>query len=165
MISLSIKNTKQFMSHLLVQDTFDNFFLSEVQIKTANSFTIDGRINKSFYTREELENNNIEDFSRWTAIRPVCFNLVKGNKVPAFMKIVFMLPDDKIESLFNESSPSFSIDDINGLYLNIRYSDGRLNVITGISINAFTMDKSLEHALDKFIEAFMINIGIDFEIM
>ena len=53
MISLRIKNTKTFMSHLLVKDTFDNFLLSEADIKTSCSHSIDGQINRAFYSDEE----------------------------------------------------------------------------------------------------------------
>ena len=35
MISLRIKDTRKFMSHLLVKDTFDNFLLSEASINTS----------------------------------------------------------------------------------------------------------------------------------
>lgn len=35
MISLTIKDTKTFMSHLLIKDTFDNMLLSEAAIVTA----------------------------------------------------------------------------------------------------------------------------------
>ena len=55
MISLRIKNTKTFMSHLLVKDTFDNFLLSEADIKTSCSHSIDGQINRAFYSDEEWE--------------------------------------------------------------------------------------------------------------
>ena len=34
------------MSHLLVKDTFDNFLLSEADIKTSCSHSIDGQINE-----------------------------------------------------------------------------------------------------------------------
>lgn len=163
MISLTIKSTKQFMSHLLVKDTFDEFPLSEAEIKTANSFSIDGRINRDFYTKEELENENIPDYSLWSSLKPVCFNLIKGNKVPSFMKIIFMIPDYTCEALFNECSPPFLLENINALYFNIKYSNGTINIITGTNINVFTMDKTLEHALDKYIQNFLLSYGIDFE--
>jgi len=34
MISLTIKDTKTFMSHLLIKDTFDNMLLSEAAMAT-----------------------------------------------------------------------------------------------------------------------------------
>lgn len=53
MISLRIKDTRKFMSHLLVKDTFDNFLLSEASINTSCLHSIEGKINHSFYSDEE----------------------------------------------------------------------------------------------------------------
>ena len=49
MIALKLKNTKNFMTHLLLSDTFDNFLFIEGEIVTFNTFTIDGYIQKAFY--------------------------------------------------------------------------------------------------------------------
>lgn len=58
MISLRIKDTKVFMSQLLIKDTFDRMLLSEATIKTACSYTINGQINKEYYSDEEWDNLN-----------------------------------------------------------------------------------------------------------
>ena len=54
MISLTIKDTKTFMSHLLIKDTFDNMLLSEAAIVTGNTYNINGSINRSFFSDDEL---------------------------------------------------------------------------------------------------------------
>lgn len=46
-------------------------------------------------------------------------------------------------------------DQIQGLYLNIRYEDGALYCVTGTSLNFFTMDKTLENEWDKSVAKFM----------
>ena len=53
MISLSIKDTKNFMSQLLVKNTFDTLYISEADIATTVTFSINGLINKDYYTQEE----------------------------------------------------------------------------------------------------------------
>ena len=58
MLSLTIKDTKNFMSQLLIKEAFDGLFLSEAVIKTANSYTISGELNKDFFSEEY----NHEDF-------------------------------------------------------------------------------------------------------
>ena len=65
MISLRIKDTKVFMSQLLIKDTFDRMLLSEATIKTACSYTINGQINKEYYSDEEWDNlnNNEKSYS------------------------------------------------------------------------------------------------------
>mgnify|MGYP006977389865 CR=1 FL=1 len=50
MISLTIKDTKTFMSHLLIKNTFDNMLLSEAAIVTGNTYNINGSINRSFFS-------------------------------------------------------------------------------------------------------------------
>lgn len=52
MLSLTIKDTKNFMSQLLIKEAFDGLFLSEAVIKTANSYTISGELNKDFFSEE-----------------------------------------------------------------------------------------------------------------
>ena len=50
MIALQITSMKNFMNHLLVADTFDPFLLEEATVSTALTVTIDGHINKDFYS-------------------------------------------------------------------------------------------------------------------
>mgnify|MGYP005803493919 CR=1 FL=1 len=42
MIAFSLTNIKEFMSHLLLSDTFDYFSFIEGEIVTFNTFKIDG---------------------------------------------------------------------------------------------------------------------------
>ena len=53
MLSLTIKDLKQFMNKLLIGDTFDNMCLSEAYICTSCSYTIDGKLNTHFYNEDE----------------------------------------------------------------------------------------------------------------
>ena len=74
MISLQIKNIKQFMNQFLAGDAFDSFLLEQATISTYNTFTIDGRENRDFYSLEEWEDREIRpyEFTAWKKIRPVC---------------------------------------------------------------------------------------------
>ena len=67
MIALQIQDIKNFMSKLLLSQTFDHFLLVEGTITTYNTFRIDGRIHKSFFTDEEMEERglNTREFSLW----------------------------------------------------------------------------------------------------
>ena len=53
MVALQIQDIKNFMSKLLLSQTFDNFLLVEGSITTFNTFRIDGRLHTAFYTAEE----------------------------------------------------------------------------------------------------------------
>ena len=58
MISLHILNVKDFMSQLLLHDTFDRFYLTEASITTFGTFLIDGHLQKGYFSSEELENED-----------------------------------------------------------------------------------------------------------
>ena len=49
-------------------------------------------------------------------------------------------------------------EDVQGLYLNIRYDGKHLSCITGTSFKTFTLDKSLEHAWDEMVQKFLKQI-------
>ena len=82
MIALQIQDIKNFMSRLLLSQTFDNFLLVEGTIITYNTFRIDGRVHKNFFTEEELEDNNLNnrEFSLWKEVKPLCLELIKGKR-------------------------------------------------------------------------------------
>ncbi|MDO5402336.1 MAG: DUF5721 family protein [Eubacteriales bacterium] len=163
MISLSIKDVKLFMSHLLIKDTFDSFFLSEADISTANNFTINGNINRDFFSNEEFEALENKKYSLWKMLRPFCFSLIKGNRVPSSMKIIFLLSDSQCNGILSAIDTSLTADDINGLFMNIRYQNGQLSIITGSSIKIFTLDKSIDKAFDQYVCHFLSAAGIAFE--
>lgn len=163
MISLTITEVKKFMSHLLVHNTFDQLYLSEAEISTANLYTISGEVNRAYYSNEEYEELTDKKYSRWASIRPFCLELIKGSKTPTAMKIVFLLPDQSVSNLIEEAGLSYTAADINGLFLNIRYIDGTLSIITGTSVRVFTMDKSLDQAFDASVRRFLDKAGIPFE--
>lgn len=103
MISLTIKDTKTFMSHLLIKDTFDNMLLSEAAIVTGNTYNINGSINRSFFSDDELASLASPSYSQWSKIKPVCFSLIKGNKVPTSLKIIFLLSEGDTSQLAGQT--------------------------------------------------------------
>lgn len=150
MISFNIKDINNFMQHLLVKETFDNFLLCDGQINTSNSFTINGRINPQFYTSDELKTMENE-FICWENIKHICFEIVKGTKVPTKMKLVFSLSPNKYSEIINKSGMIIDESQIGGLYIHILYEHNKLEVITGTSLNTFTMDKTLDKYWDNTI--------------
>ena len=132
------------MNHLLCRSTFDAFCVPELSLSTFASFHMDGHILKDYYTKEEYET--------------VCFELIRGNHTPLSFSIVLQLSSRAVESFLSETDTSFTVSDINGLFLNLRYKDSRLNAVTGTSLNIFSMDKSLEHAWDQKIQKFILSL-------
>ena len=157
MIALQLKNTKNFMTHLLLSDTFDNFLFIEGKIVTFNTFTIDGYIQKGFY--EE----SMDGYSSWKQLRELCFSIIKGKRTPLSFRFVFSLSPENIARLIEQKGLDFRAADVQGLYLNIRFDGARLQCITGTSLNTFSMDKSLEREWDAMVPRFFDKKGLAFE--
>ena len=103
MLALKVASTKTFMNHLLVADTFDNFLMAEAMISTANTYQIDGHINKEFFSGNELSAPPSYEFSEWKDMKPLCFNLIKGKRTPLFFKFVLHLKPEAVGKLLAQS--------------------------------------------------------------
>lgn len=161
MISIKALDVKSFMSSLLIHSIFDDFLLCELDIATFNHFHLSGKLIKEWYTNEELE--ELEEYSRWTEVKPFAFQIMKGNKTPQFIKIVLQFSLENTLKILEELKLPFSNDDISGLYVNIRYEHDELYLVTGTSLKTFTLDKTLEHEWDSYIKNFLKQNSIPFE--
>lgn len=120
---------KSFTTGLFGGDIFDGFLLREAEIVTFNSFKIDGRIRKEFYSSEEADES--EEYSYWRDIRPVCFNIIKGRRLPVSFRIILKLArKDKAE--WTEASGTVSGSD-GDFYMNIRYENRKLRITGGMA--------------------------------
>ena len=120
MVALKVEDVRSFTSKLFVKEDFDRFLVKEINIITYNSFTIDGHVRQGYYTQEELEENRIEDFSSWKMLRPLCFSLIKGKKLPGSFHIVLSLAPGDVEKFAASLGTGIDGSQIQGLYLNIR---------------------------------------------
>lgn len=153
MISINILNKSEFMNSLLAKDTFDYFLVSELEIVTANTFQINGRINKSFY--EDEADTVIEDFTSWAALRHICFEIIKGKRTPSKIKITFQLPKSYIKKILTATDTTIEENQVSGMYMHVLFEKGELTIITGTSLNIFTMDKSLDKYWDSQISSLL----------
>lgn len=159
MIAFSLTNIKEFMSQLLLSDTFDHFSFIEGEIVTFNTFKIDGFIQKDFFdTGTELP-----EYSPWKNVRDYCFSIIRGKRTPLSFRFIFSLSHKNIERLVTQNAPVLNPGEVQGLYLNIHYDGTRLSCVTGTSFKTFTLNKSLEHAWDEMVEKFLKQKNIDFE--
>lgn len=163
-----IKNVKQFMNKLLIENSFDSFLISEAVIKTGNSYVIDGHINSDFYSESELNDFKEESakngrvfsatMSRWSVIKPFVLSIVKGKKTPVYFKFSFYLADENIEKLLSNADTSIKANDIDGLSVIVKYQDNILTVTSSVSLKIFTLDKSLDKIFDDMVEKFLLSI-------
>ncbi len=147
---IALQDTKLFTRKLFLETDLDDLLLKEAEVVTFNRFTIDGHIRRSFYQKEELEQKNIGEFSSWKMLRPFCFSL-----------IVFMAEPERVAA-FLESRQIASItqEQIQGLYLHIRYEEGRLSCVTGTSLAVFTLDKTVETEWDGYVGRLLKEMGV-----
>ena len=164
MISFKIENTKDFMNKLLLQDAFDTFLVKEATISTFQTMSIDGKRNKDFYTTEELEELGTDiEYIKWSEIKSLCFQAIKGKKTPLSFKFVFKLSEKNTEKFLQQTGLSFHSSDVSGLFLNIIFENGAIHCVSGTALKIFTMEKSLDTEWDAMIERFLKQIQVDYE--
>lgn len=178
MIALQIVSMKNFMSQLLTSDTFDCFLLEEAVISTANTFTIDGRVNQEFYAdeaREAIESGvssahtQIPAFKRefrpWGEIKGLCFDLIKGKRTPLFFRFVLHLMPEKADALLAKENHDTDPSQIKALILNIRYDGSKAVLTTGTSFHTFVLSKEPDSIWDKALMKYLEGKGIEYEIL
>ncbi len=154
MISFHISEIKPFMAKLLTNTVFDHYILKELEIQTFTTFHISGRLNEEFFTEEELEERDSRVIT-WSELRAIAFSMIKGSKTPLAMKLIFQLPKEESDELVNSLGGKLKLEEVGGLYLNIRFEKGELHIITGTAIKTFTMDKTLEQEWDAKVRGFL----------
>ena len=84
MIHLKILDVRRFMEKLLLEDCFDAFLLLEASIRTGNLFSIDGHLNRDFYTEEEFASLTAGEFALtpWKELRHFCYEIIRGDENP-----------------------------------------------------------------------------------
>ncbi|MDD2979326.1 MAG: DUF5721 family protein [Hespellia sp.] len=149
MIALNLTDAKKCMSQLLLSNTFDAFYFIEGEIVTFNTFTFDGFLQRGFF-----EEAPPSEYSLWKDLRDFCFQLIKGKRTPLSFKFVFRLSPENTARLLTQSGIPLKPEDVQGLYLNIRYNGSELQCITGTSVKVFTLDKTLEQTWDNTVQKF-----------
>ncbi len=167
MIALQLVDVKDFMNKLLRTDLLDHFLLPEASVSTGVTYTIDGHLNTDYFQPEDeaydlLEQTAIAPFA---LLRPACLKLIQGPHTPLAFKFVFQLSPENQRRTVERSGTGFRTEEISGMFLNLRFSEGKLTCTTGISYRTFSMNKSLEQEWDRLITIFFKNHKIPFEIL
>lgn len=162
MIALQIKNIKNFMNTLLLQDTFDHFLVSEATITTFTTFSVSGELHKEFFDPEQVASEEFRDRTQvtWKEIRPFCLSVIKGKRTPLSFKFVFQLPQESMLELLDACDSPLQPEDVFGLFFNCQYQSEQLTVTTGSSLRVFSMDRSLDQAWDKQMTAWLEKLGL-----
>ncbi len=153
------------------ETVFDQFLLHEAVIVTGNTFTIDGHVNKEFYTSDELdilrsgaeENGRIfsDDLVRWESVKGHCYSCIKGKKLPLSFKITLCLAPENVLKFMASADTAIQAAQIGSLNVNIKFDGSTLTCTTAVSLKIFTMDRSLDAAWDNMFERFLNSHGYD----
>lgn len=157
MTSFHITELKNFMGKLLGTGCFDSFLLAEATIATAVEYTIDGHINRDFYSKEELDDPQIcpYEFAAWSALRPICFEMIRGKRTPSRFKFVLHLMPDYVPGVLKGADPSLTPDQVKALVLTVKYDGNAVSIVTGTAFHSFVMDKTLDAQWDKTMRQFL----------
>ena len=153
------------MNQLLCSEIFDHFLLAEASITKDASFTIDGHINASFYSKTELEEEGLSRYAvlPYAKLRPVCYQIIRGRHTPVHFKFILMLSPENMENTLAKSGSSFAPDDIQGIFINLTFQNSQIILTTGISYSVFSTDRTLEHEWDILVQKFLKKHSISYE--
>lgn len=160
MLAATTPDIKLFMNHLLTGTEFDRFLLCEATILTGSTYVIDGHINREFYDTDTNRLDINRNYQYWNECKSIVFQIIKGNRPPLALKIILMADAEQTISLVKQYNIPLTTEQISGLYLNIRYEHGQLNLSTGTAMTIFTLDKTLEHMWDEMLSQFLYQLGI-----
>ncbi|MBQ7076557.1 MAG: hypothetical protein IJM91_00270 [Lachnospiraceae bacterium] len=144
MILLNLPNVKNTMNSLLTSDSFDSFVVHEINITNDINLSIQGHMGE------------------YATIRPIVLEAVKKRDTPSSMRFILSLSPANIgktvSSIDTATDPSL----ISGMFINIVYSNGSLNLTTGISYTTFMKDVALEKEWDRLVPIFLSKHNIEF---
>lgn len=162
MRSFDVQEIKVFMNKLLLQSVFDHFYLSEMTVVTFAKFQIQGTLNKGYFTMEEQETIGERKHVLWEEIKPYVFSVIKGTKSPLSFHITLMLSEEQLEQVIKSIGKNITADDITGFYVQLRYENAQLHIVTGAGFRTFLLDKTIETAWDDQMERFLKHHNITF---
>ena len=145
MRSFTFAGSKKLMNALLLTPLFDSFETASLTIRTFCLFSAE-------------PSGEDAPYPLWGKMRPVATELLRGNKKPDQIKLILKLSGEDTEKVLASSGADIAPEAVGGLFLNILYRCENdletLTATTGISLKAFSLDRSLENFWDKMIESF-----------
>ncbi|MBD8918015.1 MAG: DUF5721 family protein [Lachnospiraceae bacterium] len=149
MIALQITGLKNFMNAMLTGNVFDTFLLEEASVTTAVTYHIDGHAQKDFSPCEY-------EFIPWADIKGICFQLIKGTRVPLHFQFVFHLMPKHVESILKAADAAVDPSLIRAFVLTLRYNGEIATLYTGTAYTTFVADKEPEKLWDAACEKYLL---------
>lgn len=151
-----IPEIKELMTGLFKGTVFDSFLVTEGEVTTLITYTIQGTIHKEYLDTgsEDAEEDTAHasvSYIPWSDLKKVVFDLMRGSRPPLSLHLVLRLGQAQTEGFLKKSGLALAPHDIAGLFVNIRLESGAVSVTSGSSLRIFTLDKTLEHAWDDAV--------------
>lgn len=168
MIVIKIIDIKNFMAHLLLQETFDHFLLFEAKAVTSSEMTLKGKRRAEWYDSEQWQQLQEEQgkhdcgYMTWGEMREMVFRFIKGKKSPDKMYIDLETSEKQRQQILGEKL-SMESDQMPSLRLQIRFEKGELIMVPVVSYPAFTLDKSGESLWEDALQSFLRHYKIAFQ--
>ena len=156
MFSGTVEELKPFMALLLRGELFDGWEVTEAKVETFFELSVNGRLKKDFFEEPDTVQR---DFAKWGEVKEIFFQAIKGKRLPGMLRIVLAADRAWTEQILRECGKEKEEAGAS-LYLNIRYNANGCQVISGVSHEGFTLDKTLESAWDVTLQEFLKKNGI-----
>lgn len=165
MVALSILDVKKCMHFLLATEVFDHWQLAEAKIVTCVRYDIDGHLTPDYLSSEEREQETMGEGEciPYKRIRPLCYEVIKGKRVPKSFRVVLLCPTSAISDFLKNRQLEFTPNRIANLSLIFSYTEGKLVVTAGCTLHEFSMDKSLEREWGLYMTELFQNLEIALE--
>lgn len=137
---------KKFMNYMLNGNAFDRMQLRSGEVVTRGYFSFDGHLNREYDGIEEER-----EYCLWGEIRQNFFDIIKGKKLPKYIKLVFALDNAALEKLHPNARAAF---------LNVMFEGGHLSFTTGTAQKSFALDKGLELEWEDKVKLMFKKLGI-----
>lgn len=174
----TVTDIRALMHALLIDGLFDRFRLVSLEAGLAYGLSIDGKISEAYLPEEDRKKAGRERYHLFGAFREKVAGEIRGRRMPTHLFLTLaLLPEEKGQVLGGESLLGSSADSADLFQLNIRFSargkgeeaagektagkqPPRLIMTASAVQKVFSLDKSLEEAWAKELEAFFQRAGL-----
>ncbi len=147
MIALKVLEVKGFMTKLLKEQTFEIFEVRGISITSFTKIEISCFVDKEYFSEED---ETLSNYCKWKQLRQLVFFIIKGEKPPKKIKIVFSLPNQLVKQI-HKNAASCS--------LNLVFENREAYFTVASSEKVFSVPNSLEK---KEVNAAWVNFALDF---
>ncbi len=131
---------------LLKDVEFDSWKFIQSKIQKNITYEIDGQNIREYYGSKD-----IDEYVSWVDVKPIIYEIIKGQKLPISMTIVLKLENEDVDKSF-------------GRVINIKYLNNEMRVISAFSYSTFSLDRSEESKWDKYIQDLFDRLEIKYSI-